>query len=107
MPIACPLSFGPKHAAIVLNAALGCWDNSFWRGYCYVLHLLAGQTPTCVSSQDDRPYPFVEPWAYDGPFERAMSRLRSYLEINGAKVSSVVVMVLLWRAICSAFWLHA
>lgn len=28
----------------------------------------------------------MEPWAYEGPFERSMSRLRSYLEINGAKV---------------------
>lgn len=45
------------------------------------------QTPTCVSSQDDRSYPFMEPWAYDGPFERSMSRLRNYLEFNGAKVS--------------------
>eukprot|EP00904_Undaria_pinnatifida_P006759 jgi/Undpi1/3212/HiC_scaffold_15.g06586.m1 len=43
-------------------------------------------TPTCVSSQDDRPYSFMEPWAYDGPWERAMARLRSYVELNGAKV---------------------
>lgn len=43
-------------------------------------------SPTCVSSQDDRPYSFMEPWAYDGPWERAMSRLRSYVEGSGAKV---------------------
>ncbi|CAM9154366.1 unnamed protein product, partial [Hapterophycus canaliculatus] len=43
-------------------------------------------TPTCVSSQDDRPYAFMEPWAYEGPFERSMSRLRTYLESGGAKV---------------------
>ncbi|CAN0421121.1 unnamed protein product [Ectocarpus fasciculatus] len=48
--------------------------------------VVSWQTPTCVSSQDDRPYPFMEPWAYDGPFERSMSRLRNYLEFNGAKV---------------------
>lgn len=45
------------------------------------------KTPTCVSSQDDRPYPFMEPWTYEGPWDRAMSRLRSYLELDGAKVS--------------------
>lgn len=54
-----------------------------------MLMFVSWQTPTCVSSQDDRPYPFMEPWAYDGPFERSMSRLRNYLEFNGAKVSFV------------------
>lgn len=45
-----------------------------------------GKTPTCVSSQDDRPYPFMEPWTYEGSWERAMDKLRTHLEFEGAKV---------------------
>jgi len=32
-------------------------------------------TPTCVSSQDDRPYPFLEPWQYDMSQPNAMKKL--------------------------------
>ncbi|CAM9124329.1 unnamed protein product [Discosporangium mesarthrocarpum] len=44
-------------------------------------------TPTCVSSQDDRPYPFMEPWAYDTTTEVAMDRLRTFVELTkGAQI---------------------
>ncbi|CAM9655331.1 unnamed protein product [Ectocarpus sp. 12 AP-2014] len=75
-------------AVLLSTAVLTNPPDSSSDGLGVVDDLLADcpSTPTCVSSQDDRPYPFMEPWSYDGPFERAMSRLRNYLEFNGAKV---------------------
>ena len=35
----------------------------------------------CVSSQDDRPSFFLEPWTYDGPFENARAKLLSYVSM--------------------------
>lgn len=29
----------------------------------------------------------MEPWTYEGPWEKAMKRLRTYLEVGGARVS--------------------
>ncbi|CAM9198624.1 unnamed protein product, partial [Phaeothamnion confervicola] len=38
-------------------------------------------SPTCVSSQDDRPYPFAEPWTFDGTQEASKQKLLTYLEL--------------------------
>ena len=80
---------GLAHLCSLLHAPGLCSPAPAQPCCCFLSRsaLFFGQTPTCVSSQDDRPYAFMEPWAYEGPFERSMSRLRSYLEINGAKVS--------------------
>ncbi|CAM9188410.1 unnamed protein product [Ascophyllum nodosum] len=77
-------------AALTATAGICRASAESSEGLGVVDDLLANcpSTPTCVSSQDDRPYPFMEPWAYEGSWERAMGRLRSYLELNGAKVVS-------------------
>ncbi|CAM9896233.1 unnamed protein product, partial [Choristocarpus tenellus] len=45
------------------------------------------QVPSCVSTQDDRPYCFMEPWSYETTTEVAMNRVRNYIELDdGAKI---------------------
>ncbi len=46
-----------------------------------------GRLDNCVSSQDDRPPVFAEPWAYEASAERAMRRLRDHVSaLPGAEV---------------------
>lgn len=57
----------------------------------------------CVSSQDDRPPVFAEPWAYDGSADKAMSRLRAYVgQMQGAEVVTAETRYLRWvSSVCA------
>ena len=44
---------------------------------------------SCVSSQDDRPACFVEPWGYEGDWLNAKSKVMAYLrDISGLRFIS-------------------
>lgn len=66
---------------------LGAADILLKRGRCLGAHLLyfracptSHQETNCVSSQDDRPGTFQEPWTYESSTEAAMARLRAKVE---------------------------
>lgn len=59
-----------------------------------LLELCPERSLSCVSSQDDRPDVFAEPWCYEGSFETArLLLLDKASQINGAKVMKNAINV--------------
>mmetsp|Transcript_109676 Transcript_109676/g.189986 ORF Transcript_109676/g.189986 Transcript_109676/m.189986 type:complete len:389 (-) Transcript_109676:624-1790(-) len=70
------VSEGPEYVSIATEDGLGVAGGD-----------LAFCTPTaCISSQDDRPAVWAEPWEYEGPVDRTQDRLLDAIEAAGGNV---------------------
>lgn len=63
-----------------------------------------GRTDNCVSSQDDRPPVFVEPWAYESGADKAMARLKAY--VGGMPGAEVITSDDRYLRCVRSGWLH-